>query len=136
MLTRTSQGIERVEELLLALLTFLEELDVIDEQNIDRTVFFAKCVNTLVLQRIDILIKAGFSCQIENAQIGTCLFELVVNSMYLVCLTQSGSTMDEKRVVTEFARMFNDSFSRCMCPTVRRTNHEFVERVVVIQRQS
>ena len=100
LLVAFEQGVEGMEELLLGALLVGEELDVIDEQGIDAAVVTLELFNGVVLQRFHHVLHEPLGVHIDDFRIFFALLDGIANGVQQVGFTQTGTAIEEQRVVS------------------------------------
>ena len=93
------QRVERVEELFLRLRLAGEELDVVDQQRIERAVGLLELVDGVVLQRPHHFADESLAVHVGDARGGIALADQVADRVHEVRLAEADAAVDEKRVV-------------------------------------
>ena len=93
------ESVEGVEELFLGSLLLRKELDVVNEQQIDRAKLVAKAGHFVVAQRIDHFVGKFFAGDIADGALRLALFYLVADGMHEMRLAHADTTVNEERVV-------------------------------------
>ena len=88
-----------MEELFLRTLLVGEELDVIDQQRVDRTVVALKLFDGIVLQRFDHVLYEAFRVHVDHFGVGLARHDAVADRVQQVGFTQAGAAIQEQRVV-------------------------------------
>src|SRR6266545_6653837 len=91
--------IEGVEELLLRPLLAREELDVVDEEDIDAAIALAELLALLSADRVDELVRELLTRRVCDALLRMTRDHGVPDRVHEVCLPETGSAVDEERVV-------------------------------------
>ncbi len=93
------QRVERVEELFLRALLAGEELDVVDQQRIERAVRGLEFVDGVVLQRPHHVADEALRVHVGDARLRIALLHQVRDGVHQVGLAQTDAAVDEQRVV-------------------------------------
>ena len=123
------EGIEGVEELLLNPLLVLEELHVVDEQEVVRAVSLLETLDSLVTQGVDEVVHERLARDVPHGEVARVLADVLRNRLHEMRLAESGTAVDEERVVGLGGR-FGNSERGGVRETIRRADHEQVERVL------
>jgi hypothetical protein len=99
LLARLEQGVEDVEELLLGAIRAREELDIVDEQGVDRAVVPLELVDAVVLQGLDHLRDEALGVQAGHPGLRICIEDGIANGLHQVGLAEPAPAVDEQRVV-------------------------------------
>ena len=98
------QRLEGVEELLLRALLAGEELDVVDQQQVERVVLRLQLVEGLALVVLHHVGDELLGVQVEDARVGPVGEERVADGVDQVRLAEADAAVDEERVVHEAGR--------------------------------
>ena len=98
------QRLEGVEELLLRALLAGEELDVVDQQQVERVVLRLQLVEGLALVVLHHVGDELLGVQVEDARIGPVGEQRVADGVDQVRLAEADAAVDEERVVHEAGR--------------------------------
>jgi hypothetical protein len=93
------QRIEEVEELLLRPALAVEELDVVDEQQVERAVVALEVVERLVLVRPDDVGDVGLGVDVTDLRGRIGLQDVVADRLDQVRLAEADAAVDEQRIV-------------------------------------
>src|SRR6185437_4951000 len=93
------QLVEGMEELFLRALLAGEELDVIDEQRIQRAVRGLELVHGVVLQRTHHVSHEALRVHVSDTRLAVTLFDEVSDSVHEVRLAETYAAVEEQRVV-------------------------------------
>src|SRR5207245_6901501 len=96
--SRLVEVVEGVEELLLCPLFSCDELNVIDQQEVDRPVARAEGGRVVVANRIDELIGEVLGREIDDHRAGKQANSPVTNRVEQVRLAEADAAIDEQRV--------------------------------------
>ena len=107
---RLDQRVEQVEELFLCPTLAAEELDVIDEQQVERSVIALEVVEGLVLISADDVGYIGLGVDVANLRIRVGVENVIADRLDQVRLAQPNAAINEQRVVRR--RMFGDLQAR------------------------
>ncbi|MNH05901.1 hypothetical protein D3C79_652520 [compost metagenome] len=132
LLTAFEQGVEGVEKLFLGTLFTGEELNVIDEQRIHRTVEALELVDGIELQRLDHVRDETLGMQVDHLGIRILLEQVVTHSMHQVCFTQTYAAIKEQRVVAMLG-IVGDLPGGCASQLVGLTFDEVLEGKGTVQ---
>ena len=99
LLVRFDQRIEGVEELLLGAVLAAEELDVVDQQQIQRVVVLLEAVEGLVLVGAHYVGHVLLGVNVADLGVGIAILHQVADGLKQVGLAQAHATVDEQRVV-------------------------------------
>jgi hypothetical protein len=133
LLLALEQGVECVKELLLRALLLGKELNVVDEQRIERAVSGLEIVHRIVLQRLDHVAHESLAVHVGNARVGVAFLDLVRDRMHQMRLAEPDAAVDEQRVVG-LARISGDLDRRRLRELVALALDEAVEREIRIDR--
>ena len=93
------EAVEGVEKLLLEAFFSFHELNVIDEQNVDVAVAALEGCGGVCTNRVDIFIQECFGRDVTNFVVRVVSMDVPTNCLEKVCLTESGLSVNEERVV-------------------------------------
>ena len=93
------QRVERVEELFLGPVFTGDELDVVDEQDIDRAVFIVELLRRLFLDAGDEFVGKVFTAGVEDLRVGIVSGDAVADRVKQMRFAEARVTVDEQRVV-------------------------------------
>ena len=99
LLPRLEQRVEGMEELLLGALLAGEELDIVDEQGVDRAVVPFELVDAVMLQGLDHLRDEALRVQVDHPGLGIGIEDGVTDGVHQVGLAEPDTAVDEQRVV-------------------------------------
>ena len=99
LLLRVVEGVEGVEELLLGLLLLLEELDVVDEEHVDRAVAVLEALDAVVAEGVDEVVGEGLEGHVADLEAGVVAKRVVADGLQEVGLAEADAAVDEERVV-------------------------------------
>jgi hypothetical protein len=88
-----------MEELFLGPLLAGEELDVVDQQRIERAVRLLEFRDRVVLQGPHHVADESFAVDVGDPSVGTSQTEHVANGVHEVRLAKADATIDEQRVI-------------------------------------
>ena len=126
------QSIERVEKLFLRATLVREELDVVDQQEIERVVVALELVERLLLVGAYYVGNVLFGMYIPNARLRPSIGNLVANGLHEVRLTQANAAVNEQRVVRG-PGIFGYLDGRSARELVRLAGDEAVERKTAVE---
>ncbi|MNF91501.1 hypothetical protein D3C84_741040 [compost metagenome] len=121
-----------MEKLFLGTLFTGEELNVIDEQRIHRTVEALELVDGIELQCLDHVRNETLGMQVDHLGIRILLEQVVTHSMHQVRFTQAYAPIKEERVIA-MLRVIGYLPGRCAGELVRFTFDEVFERKRAIE---
>ena len=127
LLVRLDQGVEGVEELLLRTALVGEELDVVDEQQVERVVVALELVEGLLLIGAHHVGDVLLGVDVPDASVGPRVGERIADRLHQVGLAQAHAAIDEQRVIGN-AGVFGHLDRRSAGELVRLAGHEAVER--------
>ncbi len=87
-----------MEEVVLGLLLVGKELDIVDDQHIDRSIVVDELLRLVVLDGIDELQCKALGACIDHRAVGTLLVDLVTYRLHKMCLAETDSSIDHKRI--------------------------------------
>ena len=93
------QRVERVEELFLRAVLAGEELDVVDQQRIERAIRGLEIVDRVVLERFHHVADETLGVHVGDARALVAAADHVADGMHQVRLAQAHAAVDEQRVV-------------------------------------
>src|SRR5690606_40936347 len=99
LLARSEQRFEGVEELLLRAVLAAEELDVVDEQQVERLVLLLELVQRLALDAPDHLVEVVLRVDVAHARRALALEDRVADRVQQVRLAEPYPAVEEQRVV-------------------------------------
>src|SRR5215470_4058037 len=126
--SRVVEIVERVEELLLGPLLARDELDVVDEEEIDRPILRAKLRGAIVADGVDQVVGEALRRQIEQAKLWIEAADLMSHRVEEVRLPQADSTVDEEWIVGA-RRQLGHRLAGGLGELIRVADDEGVERV-------
>jgi len=88
-----------VEELRLCSFLSRQELDVVDEQHVDRSVPLAEVDDAVVLHRVDHLVHEALARDVDQAHLGRVAEDVVTDGVHEVRLAEADTAVDEEGVV-------------------------------------
>ena len=121
-----------MEELLLRAVLVGEELDVVDQQRIERTVRRLEVVHLVVLQRFHHVADEALRVHIRDARIGLAREDGVADGVHQVRLAETDAAVDEERVVRA-PWIFADLLRGGLGELVALADHEAVEGEVLVE---
>jgi hypothetical protein len=107
LLARVGQGLERVEELLLRAVLAAEELDVVDQQQVERVVVALELVEGLALVGAHDVAHVLLGVDVAHARAAVAVDQRVAHRVDQVRLAQAHPAVQEQRVVRA-ARVLGD----------------------------
>ena len=99
LLARLVEVVERVEELFLRALLARDELDVVDQEQVDRAIARAELRRAVEANRVDELVGEALRREIDDGQAREELGGLVADGVQQVRLAEPDAAVDEQRVV-------------------------------------
>ena len=93
------QRVERVEELFLRAILAGEELDVVDQQRIERAIRGLEIVDRVVLKRLHHVADEALRVHVRDARALVAAADHVADGVHQVRLAQTDAAVDEQRVV-------------------------------------
>ena len=126
------ERIEGVEELLLGALLVGEELDVVDQQHVDRPVALAEGGHAVETDRVDELVDELLGGQIEHPQLRARGLDVRADAMEEMGLAEAHPTVKEERVVALEWRL-GDRPRRGVGELVRAPDDEVGEQVLGVE---
>ena len=126
------QGVEGMEEFLLRAILAGKELDVVDQQRIERAIVPLELVDHVVLQRLDHVGDEALGMEIDDAGVAVVREDLIADGMHQVGLAESDAAIDEHRVVG-LARLLGDLQRRGPRQLVGLALNEVVEGEVAVE---
>src|SRR5262249_26700442 len=120
--------VEGMEELLLRPLLAGNELDVVDEEEVDVSIFGAKLRRSIVADGVDELVGEALRREVEQAKRGIEAGDLMTDGMKEVGLAKSDAAVDEERIVG-FRWQLGHRMARGLRKLVRVPDDESIERV-------
>ena len=129
------QGVEGVEELLLRVLLAGEELDIVDQQRVQRAVGGLEVVDPIVLQRPHHVAHEALRVYVGHARFLVAFGDEVADRVHEVRFAEADAAVDEQRVVGA-ARIARDLQRRRLGKVVALAFDEAVEGEIVIERHA
>ena len=129
------QRVEGVEELLLRTLLAGEELDVIDQQRMQRAVGVLEFVDAVVLQRSHHVADEALGMHVGDARVRIALADQVADRVHQVGLAEADAAVDEQRVVGG-AGIFRDLQRRGLGEVIALAFDETVEGEIGVERHA
>ena len=123
---RFDEGVEQVEELLLRARLVAEELDVVDEQEVERPVVALELVERLVLVGPHDVGHVGLGMDIADPGVGVGAQNVIADCLDEMCLAEPHAAIHEQRVVR--GGMLRDLETRRPRQLVGFARHEGGER--------
>src|SRR5262249_57227969 len=99
LLARLVEVVERVEELLLRALLAGDELDVVDQEDVDRAIAAAELRRPVVADRVDELVREALGREVGDRHAAEQPGAVVTDGVQEVRLAEPGSAIDEERIV-------------------------------------
>ena len=99
LLLRVVERVEDVEELLLGAVLAGDELDVVDEQDVDRAVLLAEGGQAIEADGVDHLVDEAIGRDVEDVEALLAGQDVVADGVHQVRLAESDAAVDEERVV-------------------------------------
>ena len=99
LLVRLDQRVEQVEELFLRAVLAAEELDVVDQQQVERAVVALEVVEGLVLVGAHDVGDVGLGVDVADLRRRVALQDVVADRLDQVRLAEPDAAVDEQRVV-------------------------------------
>ena len=127
--SRLVERVECMEELLLDSLLVLEELHVVDEQEVVRAVSLLETLDSLVTQGVDEVVHERLARDVSHGEVARVLADVLRDRLHEMRLAESGTAVDEERVVG-LGGCFGNGERGGVRETIRRADHEQVERVL------
>ena len=121
-----------MEQLLLRFGLALQELYVVDQQHVGRTVAILEAVAGLVLDRLDELVGEGLDRDVDHFQVAVLLVDVVADGLQQMGLSQSYAAVDQARVVGP-SGVLGDRHSRAEGELVAVTFDKAGEAVVGVE---
>ena len=94
------QRVEGVEELFLRTLLAGEELDVVDQQRVERAIRVLEFADGVVLQRAHHVADESLRMHVRDARILVARADLIADGVHEVRLAEADAAVDEERVVS------------------------------------
>src|ERR1041384_520090 len=135
LLVRLDQGIESVEELFLRTALVGKELDVVDQEQVERVVVALELVERLLLVSAYHVRNVLLGVDVADACLGTAVGDLVADRLDQMRLAEADAAVDEQRVVRD-SRVLRDLDGRCPRQLVRFAGDEAVEREAAVQARA
>src|SRR2546425_3080071 len=132
LLPRFVEIVERVEELLLGPLLARDELDVVDQEEIDRPVAGAELRGPVVADRVDELVREPLGGEIRDGHPREETRALVPDGVQEVRLAESDAAVDEEWVVRSRGKL-GDRLACRLRELVRGTHDKRVESVARVK---
>ena len=123
---RVVERVEGVEELGLRAFLAGEELDVVNEQHVDRPIAFAKVEDAVVAHGVDHLVHEPLGRDVGEFQMPIVLQHVVADGVHQMRLSETHAAVDEQRVVRARG-CFGDSAARGMGELIGWPDDEGVE---------
>ncbi|MNR08694.1 hypothetical protein D3C85_1248620 [compost metagenome] len=121
-----------MEKLFLRAFLASKELNIVDQQCVNRAVETLEFVNSVELQCLDHIRDETLGMQVDNLGIGILLEQVVTHSMHQVRFTQAYAPIKEERVIA-MLRVIGYLPGRCAGELVRFTFDEVFERKRAIE---
>ena len=118
-----------MEKFFLSLFFFVEKLNIIDEQDVNRAVFLAESFRISFDDGINKFVGKFFTRYVENAHIGIIADDLVADGVHEVGFAKADAAVHKERIIDGTGR-FRYGERRCVCEAVGITNNEFIEGIV------
>ena len=128
LLPRLVEVVERVEELLLRALLAGDELDVVDQEEVDRAVLGAELRGAVVADGVDEIVREALGGEVEQAERRVQARDLVTDRVEEVRLAEADTAVDEERVVG-LRRQLGDRLAGGLGELVGVADHEGLEGV-------
>jgi len=109
------------------------KLYVVDHQQVDRAIPVPERLDLSVLEGVDVFVQECLGCQIANRKTFVSLFQFIADRLHEMGFSKTRSPMDEKWIVSAFARMRDDALCGSQRPAVRRSPYEFLKRVFFVE---
>ena len=132
LLSRLVEVVERVEELFLGPLLARDELDVVDQEQVDRAIARAELGGAIVADRVDQLVGESLRGEIRDRHAREEAHGLMTDGVQEMRLAEPDSAVDEERVVRARWEL-GHGLARRLGELVRRADHERVERVARVE---
>src|SRR5262249_59468792 len=128
LLARFVEVVEGVEELFLRPLLAGDELDIVDQQEIDRPIARAKLRGAVVADRVDELVREPLRRQVSDGHAREEARALVPDRVQQVRLAEPHTAVDEEWIVGARGKL-RDRLTRGLRELIRRAHDERVEYV-------
>ena len=132
LLARLVEVVEGVEELLLRPLLARDELDVVDQEQIDRAVARAELRGAVVADRVDELVGEALGGEVRDGHAREEAHALMPDRVQQVRLAESDAAVDEQRVVRA-RRQLGHGLAGRLRELIRRADDEGVEGVARVE---
>ena len=132
LLLRVVERVEGVEELVLRAFLAGDELDVVDEQHVDRAIALAELEDAVVADGVDHLVHEPLGRDVGEPQRRRVLHDVLPDGVHQVRLAEADAAVDEERVVGQRRRLGDGAAGR-VGELVRRADDEGVEGVARVQ---
>jgi hypothetical protein len=129
---RLDERVESVEELLLGAVLVGEELDIVDQQQVERMVVALELVERLLLIGTHHVGNVLLGVRIAHSRLLALRGDMVSDRLQQVRLPKADAAVDEQRVVGD-AGILGNLDRRGACELVGLAGHETVEREVAIE---
>ena len=126
------QRVERVKKLFLRAILVREELDVVDEQRIERAIRRLELVHLVVLKRDDHVTHESLGVDVRDARFRIARLDGVTHGLHEMRLAETDAAVDEQRVVGA-AWILRDLNRRGFRELIALALDEAVEREIRIQ---
>ena len=126
---RFVQAVERVEELFEDLFLALEELDVVEEEDVDRAIPVLELVHPLPADAVDELVEELLRRDVAHDGVRVEFDAVMADGVEEMCLAEAGVRVDEQRVVV-VTGLLGDGESGGVGEAVGLADDEVVERVL------
>ena len=129
---RIVKRIKRVKELGLRAFLPGEELDVVDQQDVDRPVALPKIDHAIVAHRVDHLVHEPLGRDVGQLHVAIVLQHVLPDRVHQMGFAEPHATVDEQRVVRARRRL-GDGPRRSVRKLIRRANDEAIEGVARVE---
>ena len=126
------QSVEGVEELLLRALLAGEELDVVDEQDVDRAELVAEGRHLVVAHGVDHLVGELLARDVADGRVRCARLHEMTDGVHQVGLAHADAAVHEERVVG-LRGALGDGLRRSMRELIAAADHEAVELVARVE---
>ena len=132
LVARIIYRVERVKEFLLRYLFCREELYIIDQKQVNRSVLAAKFLVALFADSRYKLVCKLFARCIKDFSLGVKLMKLISDCLKEMRLSQTASAIEKERIILSPGR-FGNAESRRVCKIVISADNKIFERISRVQ---
>src|SRR6476646_4132404 len=121
--------IKNSKQCILRFFSFIEKLNIINDQHIDQLIKMNKIINSIVAAVIHELVNELFRTHIKNYPIGMISFYVVTNGLCQMGFAQTYTTINNKRIERVGTRSFSYGFTPSVGNTITVTFYKCVKFV-------